>query len=311
LENYTRRPDWLKLKPLDATVTNYMQRLVRDLQLNTVCESSRCPNRTDCFSKSTATFMILGDVCTRHCAFCAVKKGTLKSPDCKEPENIVKAVNKLELRYVVITSVTRDDLADGGSAQFVRAIQSLKAYNPAIIIEVLISDFSGSLQALTRVIDSKPEVLGHNIETVPRLYPIIRPEANYRRSLEIIQKVKSTDPNILTKSGFMLGLGEEKHEVLKTIRDIKESGCDLLVIGQYLQPSLKHPKVSRYYTPDEFKEYERIALDLGLKGVLSAPLARSSWKAWEMYLDIKTDPVLFNNLLAPCASFLKNQAGQV
>ena len=249
------------------------------------CESARCPNRTECFAQGTATFMILGDICTRNCTFCAVKHGKPETPDPEEPEHIVSAVKKLGLRYVVITSVTRDDLPDGGASQFAQIIKALRAYDSNILVEVLVPDFRGSLPAWQVVIDASPDVLNHNVETVPRLYLEVRPGANYQRSLELLRRAKLN--GLLTKSGLMLGLGENRQEIIEVMADLREAGCDLMTIGQYLQPSLKHHKVVRYVTPDEFAQYEVIAKRMGFLGVASGPLVRSSFKAIDFYNEVR------------------------
>ncbi len=280
----TRRPEWLKLSPLEPAILNKMGRLVRGLKLHTVCESARCPNRTECFRQSTATFMILGDICTRNCTFCAVEKGKPLPPDPQEPEHIVTAVNKLGLHYVVITSVTRDDLPDGGASQFAQTIEAIHEYDSTIIVEVLIPDFGGSLSALQTVVDSSPPVLNHNMETVPRLYSEVCPKADYRRSIGLLKQSKLLNNRILTKSGFMLGLGEVRQEVIEMMADLREAGCDLLTIGQYLQPSLRHHKVIRYVSPEEFEECANIGMQLGFRYVVSGPLVRSSFQAAETYL---------------------------
>lgn len=280
---HARRPDWLKMSPLDPVILSKMRRLMKDLKLHTVCESARCPNRTECFRQGTATFMILGDICTRNCTFCAVKKGKPLSPNPREPEHIVTAVDKLGLRYVVITSVTRDDLPDGGASQFAQTIKAIHKYDPNIMVEVLIPDFRGSLSAVQTVIDTYPTVLNHNIETVPRLYPEVRPKADYRRSIEILKQSKLPNNRILTKSGFMLGLGEIRQEVIELMADLREAGCDLLTIGQYLQPSLKHYKAMKFIPPEEFEEYGNIGKQMGFQHVASGPLVRSSFHAAETY----------------------------
>ena len=282
--DYARRPEWLKVSPLDPAILNKMRRLMRDLKLHTICESARCPNCTECFRRATATFMILGDICTRNCTFCAVKRGKPLSPDPQEPEHIVTAVDKLGLRYVVITSVTRDDLPDGGASQFAHTVKAIREYDPHIMVEVLIPDFSGSLSALQTVIDASPAVLNHNIETVPRLYPEVRPKADYRRSIELLRQSKLLNNRILTKSGFMLGLGEVRQEVIELMADLRQAGCDLLTIGQYLQPSLRHHKVMKFTPPEEFEEYGNIGKQLGFRQVVSGPLVRSSFHAAETYL---------------------------
>ena len=284
MSDYTRRPEWLKLSPLDPTILGRMNRLMRDLKLHTVCESARCPNRAECFARGTATFMILGDICTRNCTFCAVKHGMPQPADPEEPQHIVAAVNKLGLRYVVITSVTRDDLPDGGASQFAQTINAIHEYDSNIPVEVLIPDFKGSTSALQTVMNASPAVLTHNVETMPRLYPEVRPEANYQRSLELLEKARLLNGNFITKSGLMLGLGETRGEVIEVMTDLREAGCDLLTIGQYLQPSLSHHKVVKYIPPEEFQEYQNIGEKIGFTAVISGPLVRSSFHAAETYL---------------------------
>jgi len=287
MSSYARRPEWLKLKPLDSTTLSKMRKLTRGLKLHTICESARCPNRTECFAQGTATFMILGDICTRNCTFCAVKHGKPEAPDPEEPEHIVSAVKKLGLRYVVITSVTRDDLPDGGAMQFAQAIRALHRHNSGIEVEVLIPDFRGSLSALEKVVAAQPTVLNHNVETVPRLYSEVRPQAKYHRSLELLRRAKSLDRGLLTKSGLMLGLGEREDEVIEVMEDLREVGCDSITLGQYLRPSLKHHEVVRYVTPDEFAQYEAIARKMGLLGVASGPLVRSSFNATALFNEVR------------------------
>jgi len=262
-----------------------MRKLTRGLKLHTICESARCPNRTECFAQGTATFMILGDICTRNCTFCAVKHGKPEAPDPEEPEHIVSAVKKLGLRYVVITSVTRDDLPDGGASQFAQIIKTLRAYDSNILVEVLVPDFRGSLAAWQIVIDASPDILNHNVETVPRLYLEVRPGANYQRSLELLRRAKLN--GLLTKSGLMLGLGERDNEVIEVMEDLREAGCDSITLGQYLRPSLKHHEVVRYVTPAEFAQYEVIAKRMGFLGVASGPLVRSSFNAIDFYNEVR------------------------
>ena len=245
MPGYARRPEWLRLIPLDPAVLAPMMKLTRHLELHTVCESAHCPNRPGCFAEGTATFMILGDVCTRNCTFCAVKKGEPLSVDPKEPEHVVAAVKELGLRYVVITSVTRDDLSDGGAAHFASTITAIRDYDSGIPVEVLVPDFRGDISALKAVVEASPAVLNHNVETVPRLYPEVRPRANYRRSIDLLRRAKMLDNELVTKSGLMLGLGETREEVLALMDNLREADCDLLTIGQYLQPSLRHHRVIR------------------------------------------------------------------
>jgi len=284
MAGYTKRPEWLKLSALDPTILNRVTRLTRDLKLHTVCESARCPNRTECFAEGTATFMILGNICTRNCTFCAVKHGKPQAPDPQETDHIVQAVDRLGLRYVVITSVTRDDLPDGGSSRFAQTIRAIRRYELNIAVEVLIPDFQGSASALQTVVDASPAVLNHNVETVPRLYSEVRPQAQYQRSLDLLRQVKLLDRNLLTKSGLMLGLGESREEVIEVMADLKQAGCDLVTMGQYLQPSLQHHELVRYIPPEEFEEYRIVGKELGFASVMFGPLVRSSFRAAEIYI---------------------------
>ena len=289
MPEYVRRPEWLRLSPLDSAIVGKMGRLMRDLKLHTVCESARCPNRTKCFTEGTATFMILGDICTRNCTFCVVKKGKPLAPDPQEPEHIVAAVAKLGLRYVVITSVARDDLPDGGASHFSQTIGAIHKYDADIRVEALVPDFKGCLSALQTVIDACPTVLNHNIETVPRLYPQVRPQAKYQRSLELLERTKRLDSRLLTKSGLMLGLGEDRQEVIEVMTDLREAGCDVLTIGQYLPPSLRHQKLVRYVPPEEFAEYQHLGKEMGFVSVIAGPLVRSSFHAADAYLMATTN----------------------
>ncbi|MFQ6121714.1 MAG: lipoyl synthase [Dehalococcoidales bacterium] len=284
MPSYVRRPEWLKLTPLDPIILARMGKLIRYLKLHTVCESAHCPNRSNCFAQGTATFMILGDICTRNCTFCAVKSGKPRAPDPREPEHIVEAVKELGLQYVVITSVTRDDLPDGGASHFAQTIKAIQCYDAKISVEVLVPDFRGSLSALQTVIDASPAVLNHNVETVPRLYPEVRPQAKYQRSLELLQQAKMLDSQLVTKSGLMLGLGETRQEVVEVMGNLREANCDLLTIGQYLQPSLSHHRLVRYVPPEEFEEYQNVGKEMGFISVISAPLVRSSFHAAQTYL---------------------------
>ena len=288
MPGYVRRPEWLRPLPLNPAVLAEMTKLMRGLKLHTVCESAECPNRAKCFGEGTATFMILGDICTRNCTFCAVTKGKPLPPDPEEPEHIVAAVKKLGLRYVVITSVTRDDLPDGGASQFAHTITAIRTYDPSIMVEVLIPDFKGSLPALQTVIDAQPAVLNHNVETVPRLYPEVRPKANYKQSIELLKQAKLVNNGFFTKSGLMLGLGETQQEVIGVMADLRQASCDILTLGQYLQPSLKHHGIVRYITPEEFEEYQNLGKEMGFGSVVSGPLVRSSFHAAEAYLLSRT-----------------------
>lgn len=276
---YTAKPEWLRIKFRDNQKKKEVEEILKRLSLNTVCQEANCPNIIECFSKKTATFMILGNICTRNCTFCNVKKGTALDVDIKEPENVAKAVNELNLRHVVITSVTRDDLDDGGAGHFVNVIKKIRALDNNIIIEVLIPDFKGDLKSIFKVIQAKPDIINHNVETIPRLYSSVRPMANYTRSMEIIKNIKLQDNTIYTKSGIMVGLGEKEDEVIKVLKDLRNVNCDLLTIGQYLSPSKHHHPIVEYIHPDVFEKYKKIGLDLGFKYVASAPFVRSSYNA--------------------------------
>ena len=276
-------PSWLKVRAPNMDKLAEMDSTLRKGSLNTVCESAICPNLGECFSRKTATFLIMGNICTRNCRFCAVKKGDVMELDSEEPLRLAEAVSQLELRYVVITSVTRDDLDDGGASHFLACVKAIKKVSPETLIEVLIPDFWGSKDILLTIIGAKPSVVNHNIETVSRLYPLVRSEANYQRSLNVLSTLKQCGASIITKSGLMLGLGEKKSEVIKTMQDLRQANCDLLTIGQYLSPSNNHMPVSRYYTPEEFNYFKEVGMNLGFKYVASAPLVRSSYHAWESF----------------------------
>jgi len=278
-----RLPAWFTQKIPRPAPMQQMHALLRSKSLHTVCESALCPNMGQCFMQGTATFMILGDTCTRGCTFCAVKKGVPLPPDEREPEHVYEATRTLGLTYVVITSVTRDDLPDGGAFQFALTIASLHNRMPATRVEVLIPDFLGDTAALSVVVQEKPRVINHNVETVPRLYATVRPQAVYRRSLDLLLAVKDLDPGSVTKSGLMVGLGETKEEVVEVMRDLRGARCDLLTIGQYLQPSERHHPVRSFVTPEEFAEYGRIGMDMGFSAVASGPLVRSSYRAADLY----------------------------
>ena len=280
-----KKPPWLKkrIPPIQEIVK--VKAILERGNLHTVCEEARCPNLGDCFSKGTATFLILGRVCTRNCGFCAVERGTPLPLNESEPEAVARAVGEMKLQYVVLTSVTRDDLQDGGASHYAKAIRAIRALDPGVKIEVLIPDLKGDRTALETVLKEQPDVLNHNVETVPRLYPQVRPQADYRRSLELLQWAKETDPSLLTKSGFMLGLGETQEEVLNLLTDLREVGCDFLTIGQYLQPRSDRLPVVRYVPPEEFEEYRETAQGMGFKGVASGPFVRSSFHASQMFED--------------------------
>ncbi len=252
---------------------------MRAKSLHTVCESARCPNLPECWSKKTATFMILGDTCTRSCGFCAIKVGRGLELDPNEPENVAQVASDLGLQHVVVTSVARDDLADEGATQFAETIRSLHAANPNTIVEVLTPDFKAKKWCIKLVTDAHPEIYNHNIETIERLHTVVRPQAKYDRSLEVLKQVKELDPTIYTKSGMMLGLGETKDEVVRTLKDLRKVGVDAVTIGQYLRPTMRHLPVSEYVHPDEFREYETIGQEMGFAFVASAPFVRSSYNA--------------------------------
>src|SRR4051812_44407109 len=254
---------------------------MRTLGLHTVCEEANCPNIGECWHHGTATFMILGDTCTRSCGYCNVIHGTPTGPDPVEPAHVASAVEAMELAHVVITSVDRDDLEDCGAGHFARTITAIRSRIPQCSIEVLIPDFKGEEAALRTVLDAGPDILNHNIETVPRLYRLARPGGRYTRALELLDRSRQYAPAIPTKSGIMVGLGEEWHEVVSTLRDLREAGCQIVTVGQYLRPSLANLPMSRYYTPAEFAELRRIGLDLGFGHVESGPLVRSSYHAHE------------------------------
>ena len=278
-----RLPVWFKQNLPDPQIMATMKSLLGGLSLHTICESAVCPNIGECFSQKTATFLILGAVCTRNCTFCAVKKGEPTLVDEEEPQHILEAVERLGLRYVVITSVTRDDLPDGGASQFTKTIMMLRANKKDVIVEVLVPDFLGSADAVRAVVEAGPQVINHNVETVPNLYQKVRPEADYRRSIELLRLVKKLNPEVITKSGLMLGLGETRDQVIGVMEDLREANCDLLTIGQYLQPSQKHHPIVRFVPPAEFAEYKQIGKDMGFSEVASAPLIRSSFHAAELY----------------------------
>jgi lipoic acid synthetase len=280
----TRLPVWFKQRFAEPVVAAEVNRLTDELCLHTICDSAICPNKITCYSERTATFLILGDVCTRHCSFCAVKKGLPKLVDEDEPNHLQEAIRKLNLEYAVITSVTRDDLPDGGAGHFARTVTAIHELGCAI--EILIPDFLGSTAALDKVLSSHPEVIGHNLETVPRLYPLVRPEADYKRSINIFRQVNRSSNNVVTKSGLILGLGENQDEVYGVMSDLREAGCNLLTIGQYLQPSELHHPISRFVTPEEFQKYYELGKELGFAGIVSAPLVRSSFRAAELYNSI-------------------------
>ncbi len=280
---HLRKPPWLKKRIPPFQDLQKVKSILDETDLHTVCEEARCPNLGECFARGTSTFLILGKICTRDCGFCAVKHGVPAQPDQAEPEKVAEAVKKMGLQYVVITSVTRDDLSDGGASLFAKTIQTIRALDSKIKVEVLIPDFQGGLNSLESVLKEGPDVLNHNIEMVSRLYPGVRPQANYERSLHLLKRSKESHPNVLTKSGFMLGLGENREEVLELLRDLRDAGCDLLTIGQYLQPRPDRLPVIRFVPPEEFEEYKAIGEEIGFKAVASGPFVRSSFHAFEMF----------------------------
>jgi len=275
-----KKPEWLRVPYYDNDESLVVTELVKNLNLNTVCVEANCPNKAECFSKRTATFMILGANCTRNCTFCNVNHAAPQPVDKDEPVRIANAVNQLGLKYVVITSVTRDDLPDGGAAHFTEVIEEIKKVTPGVAVEVLIPD----LTSLDVIIDKKPEVISHNIETVESLYNVVRPEAVYKRSLNVLRSIKDKSKSICVKSGLMLGLGETRAEVMNTFDDLLKHGCELLTIGQYLSPSKAHYPVVEYIEPQVFAEYEGIAKEKGFRFVKSAPFVRSSYNAGEAFL---------------------------
>ena len=278
-----KKPPWLKkrLPPFEDLAK--VKSILDSAELHTVCEEARCPNLGDCFSKGTATILILGRICSRNCGFCAVEHGVSALPDEEEPEKVARAIRKMGLHYVVITSVTRDDLPDGGASHFAKTIRTVRALGEEIKIEVLIPDFKGDLSSLLTVVEVGPDVLNHNIETISRLYPEVRPQADYKRSLHLLKRVKENDAQTLTKSGFMLGLGETEGEILSLLQDLREVGCDFLTIGQYLQPRPDRLPVVRYIPPEEFEKYRRVGEETGFKSVASGPFVRSSFHAAQMF----------------------------
>lgn len=276
-----RRPHWLKVKLPSGANFYQVNKLVKEKKLHTVCQSAFCPNIGECWGKRTATFMIMGDVCSRNCGFCAVSSGKTTPLDPNEPESIATAVQQLNLLYAVITSVTRDDLLDGGAEHFAKTVFAIRQKTPGCKVEVLIPDFNGDIDALITVLSSNPDVLNHNIETVPRMYSAVRPQAVYERSLAVISNAYNF--GAVTKSGIMVGLGEEFDEVEQTMKDLAEANCKMLTIGQYLAPSQKHYPVKRFYTPDEFKQLKQIGLELGFIQIAAGPLVRSSYHADEQF----------------------------
>ena len=273
------KPEWLKVRLPGGPNYLRLKGLMRERRLHTVCEEARCPNIGECWEAGTATFMILGDTCTRACAFCAVKSGRPLAVDAREPMRVAQAVRRMGVGHAVVTSVNRDDEADGGAAIFAATIRWIRRLSPGTSVEVLIPDFMGDWDALATVMAARPEILNHNTETVPRLYPRVRPKARYERSLELLRRARDLAPDGITKTGVMVGLGETRHELLLVMTDIADAGCDVLTVGQYLRPSVKHAPVERYYRPEEFEELAEEGRRLGLRHVEAGPLVRSSYHA--------------------------------
>jgi len=281
------KPRWLRRSLPTGPEYEKMRQLLKRSHLTTVCQEAQCPNQFECYSEGTATFMILGDRCTRNCHFCAVEHKPLSLPDPEEPERVAEAVDILKLRYAVITSVTRDDLADGGASLFATTIRAVRKRRPETLIEVLIPDLQGNWQALASIVDAAPDVLNHNMETVPSLYPRVRPEAIYERSLSLLAEGKKINPQLPAKSGIMLGLGETRDELVRVWDDLLAAGCDILTLGQYLQPSKNHLPVERFVEPSEFTELQELALNRGFVGVAAGPFVRSSYQAETLYRKVR------------------------
>jgi len=281
-----RKPEWLRQRMPSGPGYGRVNTLLRTRHLHTVCEEANCPNRGECFSNQTATFLILGPKCTRNCRFCAVETGTDGSLDPEEPERVALASEELGLDYVVITSVTRDDLPDGGAGQFAATVESIRNRSPSTLVEVLIPDFLGSRSSLETVLRANPNVINHNLETVERLYPLARPQADYARSLELLRRCREIAPELPVKSGLMLGLGESVPEIEQAIRDLADSGCSILTMGQYLQPSRHHLPVHRYLSPEEFESLKETGHAAGIGQVASGPFVRSSYRARDLYYGI-------------------------
>lgn len=283
----TRKPRWLRKRLPSGPAYGKVRDLLHKGGLHTVCQEARCPNQWECFSCQTATFLIMGPRCTRNCRFCAVESGPSLPPDPDEPLRVAQTAHSMGLAYIVVTSVTRDDLSDGGAGMFAATIREIRKLIPNALTEVLIPDFQGNAEAIRTVINARPDVLNHNIETVPRLYPTVRPEAVYQRSLALLKQVKDYDPAARTKSGLMLGLGEEEEEIRKTLEDLLNADCRILTLGQYLQPTKAHLPVARFVRPEEFDRWREIALEMGFLKVASGPYVRSSYHAKELYPECK------------------------
>ena len=285
-----KKPAWLKRRLPTGPEYGRMKELIREKNLSTVCQEAQCPNQFECFSKGTATFMILGDRCTRNCGFCAVSHKPLELPDPDEPKRVAETIATLNLTFAVITSVTRDDLEDGGASHFAETVQQVRRIAPKTRVEILIPDLQGKWEALRLILEAGPDVLNHNLETVERLYQRVRPEAVYNRSLQLLAKAKELSPSTPIKSGLMVGLGETDEELTLTLSDLFEHGCDIVTIGQYLQPSQFHLPVERFVTPEEFAKFEQRAVEIGFKGVASSPTVRSSYEAGILYEKVVQNP---------------------
>jgi lipoyl synthase len=286
-KNRQRKPEWLKVRLTTNENFRELKKMMRGKTLHTVCEEARCPNIYECWANRTATFMILGDICTRACRFCAVKTGLPTELDWAEPERVAEAVEQMGVRHAVVTSVARDDLKDGGAAIFAATIKAIRKRNPFTSVEVLIPDFQGNWDALKVVMDAKPDILNHNIETVRRRSDRVRSKAKYDRSLELLKRAKEMQPDIPTKSSLMVGVGETFEEVVEAMQDLRDHQVDIVTIGQYLQPTKKHLKIERYYTPEEFEKWKEIGLKMGFSHVESGPLVRSSYHAHEQVRSAK------------------------
>lgn len=282
-EEYLRIPPWLRVKLPSGPAFRDTAKLLGDLNLNTVCQSAKCPNTWECFSRKVATFLIMGHVCSRNCAFCNITPGKMSPLDADEPRRVSEAVARLDLRHVVITSVTRDDLSDGGASHYAETIKTIRADHPKCSIEVLIPDFQGNQAALEKVIEAHPDIINHNVETSPDLYSKIRPQADYKQSLELLDRVKKSGSGIPSKSGLMVGLGEDDEMVRRVIDDLAEISCDMVTIGQYMRPSKNHPVVKRYVEPHIFDEYSAYGKSKNIAHMFCAPLVRSSYNAAEEF----------------------------
>lgn len=280
------KPPWLRRRLPNGPQYEQTRRLIQREGLHTVCQEANCPNMFECFSRHTATFLILGDLCTRNCTFCDVRHGLPQAPDFREPERVAQAAAEMGLAYVVVTSVTRDDLPDGGAAVFAATIRALKDRIDGVSVEVLIPDFQGDAKALSTVLEAGPDVLNHNIETVPRLYPRVRPQADYQRSLTLLRRSRQHAAQIPTKSGIMLGLGEREDEVRRSLKDLRDTGCNIVTLGQYLRPGPGHHPIERYVTPEEFETWRQTALGMGFDEAASGPFVRSSYHAHDAFKKI-------------------------